>query len=101
MAEIDNRDYWIKVVGMLEQNWALISDDQGKTTVYFFNDRGDVFDHRDFYSGRDAEKGLRRNGFSRYAADKKIQEFVAKPGEPISVGGERSNPIYSSGEYWK
>ena len=35
---IDNRNYWIKVVGMLQQNRALIADSGEKANIYFMND---------------------------------------------------------------
>ena len=41
---IQSRDFWVKVVDMLQQNWALIEPEGSKVTIYFFHDLGGVFD---------------------------------------------------------
>ena len=35
---INSRDYWFKVVDMLQQNWALIDADEERCIVYFIGD---------------------------------------------------------------
>jgi hypothetical protein len=60
-------DYWIKVVGMLQQNWALIDDEREACTVYFLDDVGGVFDRISFASVAEAESGLDRNRFTRFS----------------------------------
>ncbi len=38
-VKIHSRDYWVKVVEMLQQNWALIDQEShGKAVVYFVHD---------------------------------------------------------------
>ncbi len=39
-VDIQNRDLWLKIVDMLQQNWALIEEDPeaGGVTVYFVRD---------------------------------------------------------------
>jgi hypothetical protein len=67
--KISNRDWWVKVLGMLCHNWALIErNDDGSATVYFFQDQGDkerpaVIDSLSFEGIREARIGLKRNGF--------------------------------------
>ena len=42
-VEIKSADFWIKVVDMLQQNWAVIEPlDVGGVQVYFIGDRGGV-----------------------------------------------------------
>jgi hypothetical protein len=80
-VNIQSRDYWFKVVEMLQQNWALIDAFADSTTVcvFFFGDTGCVFDGLTFPTRREAEHALRRNGFRRYEEDIEAQNFFAKP----------------------
>ena len=95
-------DYWFKIVDFLQQNWAVIeSNDSGTCVVYFFGDTSGVFDQLDFNSIEEAEIALTRNGFRKYADDKKAQEFIAKPQPPFHQQPHPNGPIYSSGKYWR
>lgn len=78
---IGNRDWWVKVLGMLQHNWALIDrNDDGSVAVYFFHDGGGtksptgyswrqlrgrcaVVDSLPFKSMSQAREGLERYGF--------------------------------------
>ncbi len=68
--KINNREWWIKVLGMMSHNWALIEmNADGSATVYFFQDtpEGDrpaVIDSLQFENILAAQQGLRWNGFS-------------------------------------
>ena len=99
--EIRNRDYWIKVVGMLQQNWALIENHDGIVVVYFLRDDGGIFDQIQFLSIEEAEEGLTRNGFSLFSENEEVQEFIVLPIDTLSVGSHPSGKIYSSGQYWE
>ena len=102
-VEISSRDYWFKVVDMLQQNWALIERrafEGERVKAYFMGDNGGVFDELDFPSVREARRGLRRNGFQRYAKDEEAQEFVSPPEPPFCRREHPNGEIYSSGEYW-
>lgn len=70
-VEIKSADYWFKVVGMLQQNWALVDQapDNDACTVFFLHDASGVFDRLRFPSLEDASRALRRNGFVRLAED--------------------------------
>ena len=98
--DINNRDFWIKVVGMLQQNWALIGKNGDSNAVYFLDDMGKVFDHIDFESVDEAQAALARNGFRLFAEEKKLQEIISSPREPFTYGSHPSGKIYSSGDYW-
>ena len=98
--DINNRDFWIKVVGMLQQNWALIGKNGDSNAVYFLDDMGKVFDHIDFESVDEAQAALARNGFRLFAEEKKLQEIISLPREPFTYGSHPSGKIYSSGDYW-
>lgn len=97
---IESRDYWVKVVEMLQQNWALIDGRQSGARVWFVDDGSGVFDSIDFASIRDAEVALSRNGFQRFADDPELQEFLAAPPPPFHQSAHPNGPIYSSGRFW-
>ena len=101
-VQITSRDYWVKVVEFLQQNWALVDpNNEGGFTVYFLSDVGGVFDELNFNSIEEAESALIRNGFSRYEDDKKLQEFLCKPTKyPLHIFPHPNGPIYSSGDFW-
>ncbi len=100
MVEISSRDYWFKVVEMLQQNWALIDVHlDSSATVFFIDDTSDVFDQMIFPSRDEAQNGLRINGFKLFSEDEKAQKFIAAPEAPFRDGEHR--PIYSSGRFWK
>lgn len=100
-VSIKSRDYWFKVVEMLQQNWAFVEVEGNKAVVYFIHDEGGVFDKMPFSSLEISESALRRNGFRRFAEDPKAAEFIVPPEPPfedcLALGGD----IYSSGKFWK
>ena len=100
--EIHSREYWFKVVEMLQQNWALIDKDaeSDACTVFFINDASGVFDRLRFSTVKEAMRALQRNGFAGYAKDKEAQEFIAPPLPPYYAAQHPNGPIYSSGRYW-
>ncbi len=102
IIEIKSREYWFKVVEMLQQNWALIDEsDDGGCKVYFIGDTSGVFDEMEFQSLDEASSALRRNGFALYAEDKKAQEFIVPPEPPFHRRTHPNGPIYSSGRFWQ
>jgi hypothetical protein len=102
--EITNRDYWFKVVDMLQQNWALIDDSskvEVRCIVYFIGNASGVFDQMEFDNIVEARRQLSINGFARYEEDQKAKEFIAPPRSPFYRSTHPSGAIYSSGKYWK
>jgi len=98
---IQSRDYWFKIIEMLQQNWALIDiDPDGSCLVYFMHDGSGVFDEMHFTSEQEAQSQLKQNGFRRYAEDSKAQEFISTPKSPFYKDSHPNGPIYSSGRYW-
>jgi len=98
---IKSRDYWVKVVGMLQQNWALVdADAEGIARVYFIGDTSLIFDEMEFGTVQEAENGLFGNGFLRVRHVDESQKFLVPPIEPFRRGDSLSRPIYSSGQYW-
>jgi len=103
--KISNRDWWVKVLGMLCHNWALIERNADDTaTVYFFQDQGGrerpaVIDSLSFEGVMEARNGLKRNGF---------ELLKSYPGpwmgcEPkgfINDTRSMKSRIYSNGKYW-
>lgn len=104
--KISNRDWWVKVLGMLSHNWALIEwNSGGSATVYFFQDcshgsRPAIVDSLEFPSVLKARQGLEQNGFNL---------LKSYPGpwmgcEPkgfIYDNRSEKNKIYSNGKFWK
>lgn len=94
-------DPWIKLVGMLQQNWAVVVEQDQTSLVVFYNDLCAVFDEISFPSTSEAEAALRRNGFSKYRENPGHQEFIALPEGDFVEGSHPSGQIYSSGQYWR
>jgi hypothetical protein len=99
---IHGDDLWVKVVDMLQQNWAAIdfAESEG-VRVYFISDAGGVFDEMAFGSEAQAIAGLIRNGFRRLADAPDLQSFLRAPEPPFRPGHHPNGPIYSSGRYWR
>jgi hypothetical protein len=101
-VKIDNRDFWFKIVDFLQQNWALIDEqNDGKVKVFFISDASGVFDTMNFENEQDAKMGLTRNGFKRFADDIESQKFLSPPEAPYFFTSHPNGPIYSSGRFWK
>lgn len=98
--EIISRDYWVKIVEFLQQNWALIDPFESGVKVFFFHDLSGVFDEMIFPSIKEAEKGLLRNGFSRFSDNKEFSKFLAIPKPPFYRTKHPNGLIYSSGRFW-
>jgi len=95
-------DWYVKIVGMLQQNWAIIKLGE-KTQIIFVNDPGDVFDIIEIKDQETAHDKLTQNGFSKFSSpisptNRPLNEFLTPPFKVVDTG-ERRN-IYSSGEYW-
>jgi len=101
-VEIHSREYWFKVVGMLQQYWALIDEvSAGTQRVYFVGDTSGVFDELEFPDLATAEQALQRNGFARIEKDIEAQQFISRPAPPFFRHHHPNGPIYSSGRYWR
>ena len=101
-VEINSSDFWVKVVGMLQQNWALVDPAaSGTADVYFVDDGGGVFDQIAFPNADSAFAALARNGFARLIEDTHLQSFLSPPAGPYQERSHPSGRIYSSGRYWR
>ena len=99
---IQSRDYWFKVIEMLQQNWALIDpSDSDAVRVYFISDTSGVFDEMAFSSVDEASTALGRNGFRRFADETEVRSFLTPPCPPFRRAEHPNGPIYSSGRFWK
>lgn len=93
-------DPWFKVVDFLQQNWAVVIDDDKSCLVVFYGDTCGVFDEIRFDSPADAESALKRNGFSRYLENPDVEDFIGLPRGEFHERPHPNGRIYSSGEYW-
>ncbi|HIJ39375.1 MAG TPA: hypothetical protein HPP80_10830 [Rhodospirillaceae bacterium] len=101
-VQIQSRDFWVKVVEMLQQNWALLAPESPPgVRVYFINDASGVFDEIAFISADEACKALGRNGFFRFVDDKEAQSILCPPSGPFHRYPHPNGPIYSSGRFWR
>ena len=99
---IQSTDFWVKVVEMLQQNWALIQPHSaGGVRAYFISDTSGVFDEMAFGSEADAAEALQRNSFHRYADALDLRSFLRPPSAPFHRHPHPNGPIYSSGRFWK
>jgi hypothetical protein len=100
VVPIESRDFWVKVVEMLQQNWALIEPKGSKVTIYFLHDLGGVFDEIPYQSLHEAQTALRINGFRRYDEDPAYSEMFARPEPPFRRVQHPNGAIYSSARHW-
>lgn len=98
---IQSTDFWVKVVEMLQQNWALIEDETPGVRVYFISDTSGVFDEIAFPSASSAKEALGKNGFRRLADSADLQSFLRPPSAPFRRSAHPNGPIYSSGRFWR
>jgi hypothetical protein len=92
--------WWVKIVEMLQQNWALPVMLDGKHAVLFVGDTSGMFDRIDFDDKRSQRNALVDNGFVEFARDPGLQEFLAPPPFPLSIQPHPNGFIYSSGRFW-
>ncbi len=115
---LDTSDWWVKVLGMLQHNWAVISEnDSGTSTVYFFHDGGTTknltgYDYRavrgmiaivdslEFPDRRSAVQQLSENRFSRLVDHPGPWEGKEPKGK-IFDARESEPGIYSTKGYWR
>jgi len=98
---IRSRDFWVKVVDFLQQNWALIHEaSERECYVYFINDRGGVFDEIRYGTADQATQALQRNGFRTHSAVADLA-FLNPPEAPFVRRPHPNGPIYSSGRFWQ
>ncbi|HYD91942.1 MAG TPA: hypothetical protein VEA37_10710 [Flavobacterium sp.] len=97
--KIPSTDFWIKVTGMLQQNWALIEAKEDKYIIWFIGDTSVVFDKLEYESLVAAEFDLKINGFEKY--DSIEDDFKQYVNPPRANYRWVENDIYSSGKYWR
>lgn len=101
-VDIKSDDFWVKVVGMLQQNWALVEPTpDGDVHVFFINDTSGIFDELTLSSEEQAIKALGGNGFSCYADEEEMQSFLCPPSSPYHRQAHPNGPIYSLGPHWR
>jgi uncharacterized protein (DUF1810 family) len=99
-AQISQR-LWVKVLGMLQQNWCVIENGPGGAVeLVFFDDHGKVFDHLPATSLHAAQAALLANGFNWMWELSSFYQACGVPTMPLPGARKQSRPVYSSGEYW-
>lgn len=116
--EIQSREWWIKVLGMLQHNWALIEEgSDGAAIVYFFHDgevgmasygysrsqlkgRYAIVDSLNFASVQLAKEALARNGFRLHGDDERLGSDVKPRGNFYDVRPFEDG-VYSRQGNWK
>lgn len=117
LLSISSRDWWVKVLGMLQHNWAIIEESDGRFFVYFFHDLGTtksfpkaftlrqlqnrcgVIDSLVFNSLEDAMAGLRLNDFERLAENPGPWDGYQPHGNFYDARSDEEG-IYSRAGYW-
>ena len=80
---VHSTDLWVKIVEMLQQNWAAIeADGADAVRVYFISDTSGVFDEMSFDSMAAAREALGRNGFRRFAEHSDLDALLRLPSPP-------------------
>jgi hypothetical protein len=98
---ITGDDLWVKVVEMLQQNWAAIEPEAEGVRVFFISDTSGVFDDMAFPGQAEAEAALTRNGFRRFRDAPGLQAFLHPPAPPYRAATHPNGRIYSSGRFWR
>lgn len=116
--EIKSRKWWIKILGMLQHNWALIEESEaGVVTVFFFHDEGEpigvagysraqlrgrcaIVDSLNFESVQLAEEGLLRNGFRLHRVGEMLGSDVRPYGNFYDARAKEAG-VYSTQGHWK
>lgn len=94
---VRSNEFYVKVVDFLQQNWALI-ENENQIIIWFIDDNSGVFDRIIFDNLDEAEKSLLRNGFKKYLdPDEMFTEFLRPPQRPFF---DSPRKIYSTGKYW-
>jgi hypothetical protein len=107
LFKINNRNWFVKVLGMLSQNWALIEENDVLTaTVYFFQDespgnRPAVIDSLNFEDENEAWDALNLNGFEVLKTSPGPWMGCEPKGYFYDARPAAGKGIYSSGEFWK
>ncbi len=105
LFKISNRDWYVKVLGMLSHNWALIEEHKDNTaTVYFFQDHADgerpaIIDSLDFEDALEAWDALTRNGFD-FLKNNPGPWMGCEPKGYFYDARTTESAIYSNGKYW-
>lgn len=114
---IASEDWWVKVLGMLQHNWALIEKTDGKFIVYFFHDEGiarrflngytlrqlrnrcAVIDSLEFNTLEEAKSALSLNEFERLAENPGPWDGYQPHGNFYDSRSSEEG-IYSKAGYW-
>ncbi len=115
-VKISSKDWWVKVLGMCQHNWALI-ESGNKTTIYFFHDNGitlsqgnkikyfevknksGVIDSLFFDNEVAAENALKKNGFFRLSENPGPWELNI-PIHDFYDARDDNSGIYSKDGHW-
>jgi uncharacterized protein (DUF1810 family) len=93
---------WVKVTGMLQQNWCVIeAGPGGSVDLVFFDDHGHVFDWMPYGNLDAAQTALRANCFMWMWESSSFYSAAGVPTLPGPDDRKRSRPVYSSGKYWE
>jgi hypothetical protein len=93
---IKGKDFWVNVVEMLQQNWALIDiQAQGSARVFFISDTSGVFDEMVFLSTSAAEQPLKLNRFKRLSVNADLQSFLHPATGPYRRAAHPNGPIFT------
>ena len=94
-------DWWIKLIEMLQNNWAVIvPNPKHGADIIFVSDGSGIFDRISYGSKEEAEAALLRNGFSRYYGEADIMKFIPYPRKPYTFWSHPNGRIYCTEKYW-
>jgi len=95
-------DYFVKIIAMLQQNWAVIENTPlGTVRICFLTDHSEIFDEMSFPHKDEAQQALIRNGFKNFSLNPELHEFLRPPPPPFRDDPSMRRPIYSSGQFWQ
>jgi len=82
VVEITSSDYWFKILGMLQQVWALVEPckDGPGVLLYRICDDSSVIDARWYETEEVADDYLRLEGWDRFDEEQDVWSFLSPPG---------------------
>ena len=92
---------WVKIVEMLQLDWAAVEPKGDGVRLSFINDTGGVFDQVMFSSKAEAVQALRRSVFGQFNEEPDLQKSLTPPTPPFRSGTHPNGPIYSSDRFWQ
>ena len=100
MTGYSPKKVWVKVIGMLQQNWAFVEKRPKNFMIHFFDDHKEIFDQLEFETIDIASAGLIKNGFEPVFIHEGFIQTLNDDANFKIASDFDWRKTYSSGKYW-